>query len=94
MEPNQPPPNPENANQVVNDPDSDGWEDAAEVGEDEMEENNFETNPNAPLKTSSDKDVFRCKHYQRACHLRCPSPICKDKFWPCRLCHDEVCYEQ
>ena len=31
-----------------------------------------------------------CKHYKRACLMQCPSPICAGKFYPCRLCHDEV----
>ena len=46
------------------------------------------------LKLNSEKDEFGCKHYKRSCMKQCPDEICAGKFWPCRLCHDEVCYEQ
>ena len=44
-----------------------------------------------------DEDIgegdFGCKHYKRACLMQCPHPICEGKFYPCRLCHDEVHYD-
>lgn len=39
--------------------------------------------------SSQQPQDFGCKHYSRACMLQCPDPICKGKFFICRLCHDE-----
>ena len=42
---------------------------------------------------SYEKEDFGCKHYLRKCQLQCPDPICEGKFYTCRLCHDEIWFD-
>ena len=41
-------------------------------------------------------DYLGCKHYGRACLMECPDyERCgKGKFYPCRLCHNEIHFEK
>ena len=37
-----------------------------------------------------------CQHYKRACLVECPdyAHCGKESFWPCRMCHDKVKYDE
>lgn len=69
------------------------WEDK-DSNESSEEEKDVAKNPNAPVIIDEQKGDLGCKHYKRACMKQCSNPICEGKYWNCRLCHDEVCYEQ
>ena len=66
------------------DPDSKSGK-SSESGESEQEEK--EEQIVEPL----DEYPKACKHYKRRCFKRCPT--CKE-FFPCRLCHDKVHFEE
>ena len=47
-------------------------------------------------KKDEEKLTLGCKHYNRACLMECPDyQRCgKRSFYPCRLCHDTIHFEQ
>eukprot|EP00164_Ancoracysta_twista_P003452 GFYU01004607.1.p1 GENE.GFYU01004607.1~~GFYU01004607.1.p1 ORF type:complete len:301 (-),score=36.29 GFYU01004607.1:128-1030(-) len=45
----------------------------------------------SPSYRDEQKGILGCKHYMRTCKLRA---ACCGDFFPCRLCHDEVCDHQ
>jgi len=75
------------------DQDAESGEEEAELeGAEESEEEDDGLDPeNKELEAKEGE--LGCKHYRRACQLRCPDDICKGAFYPCRLCHDEVHHE-
>jgi len=76
----------------------DDWEDVesdADEKNDEQEEDS-EEEPDEEPEEKKDPERLGCKHYYRGCLMECPDyQRCgKGAFYACRLCHDEIHFDE